>query len=157
MKLRSAAFEDGRRIPGRHTGDGSDVSPPLEWSDTPSDAIELALIVDDPDAPGAEPWVHWIAYGIPADLRGLPEGIPGEPAPDSPTGLEQGTSSFSQDRIGYRGPAPPPGHGPHRYRFTLHALDRALELDPGATREELMDAMDGHVLATATLTGTYER
>jgi Raf kinase inhibitor-like YbhB/YbcL family protein len=157
MKLRSAAFEEGDRIPRRHTGDGPDVSPQLAWSDAPSDAVELALIVDDPDAPRTEPWVHWVAYGIPPDLRELPEGIPRHPTPGSPAGLQQGVSSFSEDRIGYRGPAPPEGHGPHHYRFTLHALDRPLGLAPGAGKQELLEAMDGHVLATATLTGVYER
>lgn len=157
MKLESPAFDDGAPIPRRHTADGPDVSPALSWRDTPPGTEELALIVDDPDAPRADPWVHWVAYRIPPQIGELPEGIPSTPTPASPEGIVQGANSFSKDRIGYRGPAPPEGHGPHRYRFILHALDRSVELSPGATKEDLLEAMDGHVLATATLTGVYER
>lgn len=157
MKVDSWAFRDGDRIPLRHTADGGDVSPPLSWSDAPEDAEELALIVDDPDAPRAEPWVHWVLYHIPPDLEGLPAGIPRERTPASPAHVVQGANSFSDDRIGYRGPAPPKGHGRHRYGFTLYALDTRLDLEPGASKEDVLAAMDGHVLATATLTGVYER
>lgn len=157
MKLESPAFDDGASIPRRHTADGPDVSPALSWTDTPPGTEELALIVDDPDAPRTDPWVHWVAHGIPPQLQELPEGIPRMRPPASPEGLIQGVNSFSEDRIGYRGPAPPEGHGPHHYRFTLYALDRAVELPPGASKEDLVDAMDGHILASATLTGVYER
>lgn len=157
MKLHSPAFGDGDRIPRRHTADGADVSPPLAWSDTPADAAELALIVDDPDAPRAEPWVHWVLYRIPADLKELPEAIPKERTPDSPAGVAQGVNSFSDDRIGYRGPAPPKGHGTHHYGFTLYALDTTIAVEPEASKEDVLEAMKGHVLATATLTGVYER
>lgn len=157
MRLTSSAFGDGDRIPRRHTADGADLSPPLTWSDVPSGTVELALTVDDPDAPRAEPWVHWVLYGIAGDRRELPEGIAREGAPASPAGAAQGVNSFSDDRLGYRGPAPPKGHGPHHYHFTLHALDTALGLAPGVTKEALLEAMDGHVLATAKLMGVYER
>lgn len=157
MRLDSPAFGDGAGIPRRHTADGSDLSPPLVWSDVPSGTKELALIADDPDAPRAEPWVHWVLYGILSDSRELPEGIAREPRPASLDGVAQGVNSFADDRIGYRGPAPPRGHGPHHYGFTLYALDTILDLAPGATKDELLEAMDGHVLATADLTGVYER
>lgn len=99
MKLHSPAFGDGDPIPRRHTADGADVSPPLAWSDTPADAAKLALIVDDPDAPRAEPWVHWVLYHIPADPKELPEAIPKERTPASPASVAQGVTSFSDDRI----------------------------------------------------------
>jgi len=157
MELRSPAFEPGGAVPQRHTGDGADASVPLSWSDAPAGTAEFALIVDDPDAPTDEPWVHWVVYGLPEDTRELPEGIPRGESPAPLRGAFQGVNSFSDDRIGYRGPAPPRGHGPHHYRFTLYALRRRLDLPPGVTKEELVDAMNGLVLDTARLTGVYER
>lgn len=157
MRLTSSVFDDGNRIPERHTADGADVSPPLAWSDVPDGTAELALVVDDPDAPRAEPWVHWLLYGIPADCRVLDEGLPRRERPGEPAGARQGRNSFSSDNLGFRGPAPPRGHGTHHYHFRLHALDRTLDVPPGADREELEEALEGHVLATAELTGTYER
>lgn len=157
MRLTSSSFDDGERIPTRHTADGADVSPPLAWTDVPEGAAELALVVDDPDAPRAEPWVHWLLYGIPADCRALEAGLPRRERPGEPDGARQGRNSFSSDNLGYRGPAPPSGHGTHHYRFRLHALDEATGVAPGADRKALEAAMDGHVLATAELTGTYER
>lgn len=157
MRLASSAFRDGEQIPKRYTADGEDLSVPLSWWDAPPDTEELALVMDDPDAPRRDPWVHWVLYGLTADCRELPEGIRRESRPLSPDGAAQGTNSFSENDIGYRGPAPPPGHGPHHYRFTLYALDRRLDLPPGATKDDLVDAMHSSVLATARLTGLYER
>ena len=157
MRLTSSVFDDDSRIPKRHTVDGTDVSPPLAWSDVPDGTAELALVVDDPDAPRAEPWVHWLLYGIPADCRALDEGLPRRERLDEPAGARQGRNSFSSNNLGYRGPAPPRGHGTHHYHFRLHALDRTLDVPPGADREKLEAALEGHVLATAELTGTYER
>ncbi|MGD8495563.1 MAG: YbhB/YbcL family Raf kinase inhibitor-like protein [Gemmatimonadales bacterium] len=157
MRLTSSAFEDGHPIPVRHTADGADVSPPLAWTEVPAETVELALVVDDPDAPRAEPWVHWLLYGIPATWRSLEEGLPRIERPDGPDGIRQGRNSFASDDIGYRGPAPPRGHGTHHYRFRLHALDHPLDMPPGVDRSRLEAALDGHVLATAELTGTYER
>lgn len=157
MRLSSPAFDDGARIPERHTADGEDVSPELAWTEPPAGTVEFALVVDDPDAPRPEPWVHWLLYGIPADVRSLKEGVPRERRPGAPPGAAQGRNSWESDALGYRGPAPPAGHGRHRYRFTLQALDAELGLEPGARVDELRAAMKGHVLEETTLTGTYER
>ena len=157
MRLTSSAFQDGHSIPVRHTADGADLSPPLAWTEVPADTVELALVVDDPDAPRAEPWVHWLLYRIPASCSSVEEGLPRTESPDGPDGFRQGRNSFASDNIGYRGPAPPRGHGTHHYHFRLHALDRSLAIPPGVDRTRLEAALDGHVLATAQLTGTYER
>jgi hypothetical protein len=124
----------------------------------PAGARELALICDDPDAPTPQPWVHWVIYGIAADVRALPEGIPKDPQLTKPIGARQGKNSWdSGATIGYRGPMPPPGHGTHHYHFKLYALDKRLELASSATKEQLLAAMKGHVLGEAELIGTYER
>jgi Raf kinase inhibitor-like YbhB/YbcL family protein len=155
MTLRSDAFTDGRAIPRRHAEDGEDLSPPLTWSDPPAGTKELALIVDDPDAPRAEPWVHWVLYQIPAEVRALTEGIPQDPRPNAPPGVMQGKNSWETD--GYRGPAPPKGHGTHHYHFRLYALDAPLAAAQGLDKAGLIEAMRGHILAEAELVGTYER
>lgn len=156
MRLTSPSLADGDRIPTRHSGDGDDLSPPLSWADPPEGTAEFVLIVDDPDAPRPTPWVHWLLYDIPADVRELEAGIPRSKRLDEPHAA-QGRNSWEEDNIGYRGPAPPRGHGPHRYRFTLYALDEDLDLEPGADRAALENAMEGHVLEEARLTATYER
>jgi Raf kinase inhibitor-like YbhB/YbcL family protein len=145
LSLTSGAFEHGERIPERHSGEGEDVSPPLSWDELPEGTESLALIVDDPDAPSGT-FVHWLAWGIDPQSGGLGEG-------ESPP--SQGAGGFGD--VGYRGPAPPPGHGPHRYFFRLYALDATPELAPGAGREELEAAIEGHVIESGELMGTYER
>jgi Raf kinase inhibitor-like YbhB/YbcL family protein len=157
MDVHSSAFEEGGRIPKRHTGEGEDVSPALAWGEVPSGTRELALVCDDPDAPSPQPWVHWVIYKLAAELRALPEGIAATERPGEPAGAVQGRNSWPSDNVGYRGPMPPPGHGVHHYHFKLYALDAALELAPGATKEELLRAMDGHVLGQGEVVGTYER
>jgi Raf kinase inhibitor-like YbhB/YbcL family protein len=117
----------------------------LAWTDVPAAARELALIVDDPDAPGRV-FTHWLAWGISPASTGLGEG---EAAP------REGRNDFGA--AGYRGPCPPVGHGPHRYVFTLHALEEELELPAGSSRRDLERALEGRVLASAELVGTYER
>lgn len=151
MELTSPAFEEGGTIPARHTCDGEDLSPPLRWSGVPEGARSLALIVDDPDAP-AGTWVHWVLYGVGPDRDELPEGVPA--AETGPDGARQGRNDFQ--RLGYGGPCPPP-NGAHRYRFKLYALDADPELEPGATKKKLLDAIEGRVLAEARLTGEYRR
>jgi Raf kinase inhibitor-like YbhB/YbcL family protein len=144
--LRSPAFEDGAPIPRRHTCEGEDVSPALEWIAPPAEARSLALVVEDPDAPGGT-FTHWLVCGIEPEARGLAEG---ERPP-----LE-GRNDFR--RRGWRGPCPPRGHGPHRYVFRLVALDAMLkDLAPGAAARDVDEAVSGHVLAAAELTGTFER
>lgn len=154
LHLTSSAFPSGKQIPTDHTGDGADRSPPLSWSGVPDGTAELALICDDPDAPTPEPWVHWIAYGIPADCRGLPEGVP----PKGDKILKQGLNSWpSGQNIGYRGPLPPKGHGTHHYHFRLYALDQKLNAAAGLDKQSLLALMKNHILATGELIGTYER
>ena len=154
LRITSSAFPSGQRIPTDHTGDGADRSPPLSWSGVPNGTEELALICDDPDAPTPEPWVHWIVYGIPTDCRELPEGVP----PKTNKSLKQGRNSWpSGQTIGYRGPAPPRGHGTHHYHFRLYALDQRLNAAPGLDKRSLLALMESHVLATGELIGTYER
>jgi hypothetical protein len=158
LQLQSPAFTSGKPIPTRHTGDGDDVSPSLNWSNVPGGTREFALICDDPDAPTDEPWVHWVIYGIPGENRVLPEGIPPDKQLTSPVSAMQGRNSWPDGQtIGYRGPAPPKGHGTHHYHFKLYALDGKLSLDPGVDKSGLLNAMSGHVLGEGELVGTYER
>jgi Raf kinase inhibitor-like YbhB/YbcL family protein len=145
LELTSPAFDDGEPIPSKHTADGEETPPPLEWNFVPEGTRSLALIVHDPDAPSGD-FTHWLAWNIDPDSGGLGEGVP------APT---QGTNGFGQ--TGYGGPAPPEGHGTHRYFHRLYALDTELDLEPGAAREQLQDAIESHVLAEAKLMGTYER
>jgi Raf kinase inhibitor-like YbhB/YbcL family protein len=115
----------------------------------------LALIVDDPDAPTSEPWVHWVIYNLHADEQGLTEGIPPVARPESPAGCLQGKNSWGS--VGYRGPAPPRGHGTHRYIFRLIALNDAVHAQEGLDKDALLAAIEGHILAEAELVGTYQR
>ena len=153
IKLTSAAFKEGQPIPGAYTCDGANVSPPLEWSGEPKAAKTLATICDDPDAP-AGTWVHWVLYNLPGTVSHLPENVPKtETLPDL-GGALQGRTDFR--RPGYGGPCPPPGPA-HRYFFKLYALDAPLKLQVGATKRDVEAAMQGHVLGTAQLMGTYAR
>ena len=157
MKITSRAFGPGQPIPVKYTGDGDDKSPPLALANVPSGAKTLALIVDDPDAPTPQPWVHWVIFNIPAGAAGLPEAEPRKGKLIEPAGATQGVNSWPSDNLGYRGPAPPRGHGVHHYHFKLYALDTSLNLDPGITKNDLLAAMKNHILAEAELIGTYER
>jgi Raf kinase inhibitor-like YbhB/YbcL family protein len=143
--LESSAFQNAEAIPSRHTCEGEDVSPPLRWKNVPDGTRSLSLIVDDPDAPGGI-FTHWIAWGLDPGAGGLGEG---EAAPS------EGRNDFGA--IAYRGPCPPPGHGRHRYVFRLYALDEEPELGSNAAKQDLERAIEGHVLTTAELVGTYER
>jgi Raf kinase inhibitor-like YbhB/YbcL family protein len=147
--LTSTAFEDGQPIPRRYSGEGEDRSPLLKWSDPPPRTQSFALICEDPDAPHGT-FTHWVAFNIPAASRELSEDQPREDV--QANGLTQGKNSF--DHVGYNGPKPPPGK-PHRYFFKLYALNGLLDLAAGATKEELLKAMDGHVVGEAPLMGTY--
>jgi Raf kinase inhibitor-like YbhB/YbcL family protein len=158
LQITSSAFTQGHPIPKKHTGEGADVSPPLSWSGLPEGTTELALICDDPDAPTAEPWVHWVIYKIPADMKGLPEGISRKSRLKEPSGALQGKNSWpASEEIGYRGPMPPPGHGVHHYYFKLYALDVPLVAEPGLSKKALLEKMNGRVLAEGVLMGTYQR
>ncbi len=155
LKIVSSAFGDLRPIPRHYTGDGKDESPALNWSGIPAGTKELALIMDDPDAPTPQPWVHWVLYKIPPETIGLAQGVAASDTPSSPAGSMQGRNSWN--RIGYGGPSPPRGHGVHRYHFKLYALDARLDTAPGLTKDELLTKMNGHVLDEAELVGTYQR
>jgi Raf kinase inhibitor-like YbhB/YbcL family protein len=155
LTVKCGAFTDGRPIPRRHTEDGEDVSPALTWTSIPPATRQLVLIVDDPDAPTEEPWVHWVIYNIPPSPDGLAEGVPTDPRPSTPAGAMQGMNTWGT--IGYRGPAPPVGHGTHHYHFKLYALDAPLGLEPGLDKPALMNAMSGHILSHGEIVGTYER
>jgi Raf kinase inhibitor-like YbhB/YbcL family protein len=153
LTLTSGAFAAGSGIPSKHTCDGADVSPSLSWSGAPAGTVAFALIADDPDAP-AGTWVHWVLFNLPGNLTGLPEGVSKTDQLVDFGGTLQGRNDFR--RIGYGGPCPPPGK-PHRYFFKLYALNAALPLKAGATKQEVERAMRGHVLAETSLMGTYAR
>ncbi|MEJ2446468.1 MAG: YbhB/YbcL family Raf kinase inhibitor-like protein [Anaerolineales bacterium] len=144
MALTSPSFNNGEPIPAQFTCDGEDISPDLDWFGTPSDTVSLALIMDDPDAPVGT-WVHWVIYDLPFDVSGLRQGMD-----------HSGTDGLnSWNETGYGGPCPP--SGTHRYYFKIYALDTELKLNPGADKETLLAAMEGHVIGQAELMGTYSR
>lgn len=151
LQVSSSAFQYGGTIPVKYTCDGPDLSPPLQWSAPPKGTQSLALICDDPDAPIGT-WVHWVLYGLPPETTSLPEAVPKHKIVLG--GARQGINDFRQ--IGYGGPCPPPG-APHRYFFKVYALDIPLDLEPGLTKQKLLDAMKGHILAEGELMGKYKR
>jgi Raf kinase inhibitor-like YbhB/YbcL family protein len=151
IELTSTALQSGEFIPKQHTGDGADQSPFLRWSEPPQGTQTFALICDDPDAPRGI-WVHWVLFNLPAQTRELEDGVPTTPTLAS--GAHQGKNDFGN--TGYGGPAPPKGKA-HRYFFKLFALDVALDLPPGATKAQLEEAMNGHILAEGQLMGKYQR
>ena len=148
---RSGAFVDGGIIPAKYTCQGQDISPPLTWSQPSAGTQSFALIMDDPDAPGGV-FTHWVLYNVPSDSRELTEAVPSQA--QLPSGALQGRNDFG--RIGHGGPCPPPGR-PHRYQFTLYALDQPLDLKAGASKKQVLNAIQGHILAQGQLTGTYQR
>jgi len=150
MRISSSAFKEGQMISSKYTCDGQDISPPLEWGDAPGGTKSFALICDDPDAPRGI-WVHWVVYNIPPDVNNLGENIRAER--ELANGIRQGSNDWP--RIGYGGPCPP--SGTHRYYFKLYALDAVLNLNPGATKEQLLKAMTGHILEEAHIMGKYQR
>ena len=156
--ITSTAFKQGEPIPREHTGEGADRSPLLQWTNLPEGTKELALICDDPDAPVAEPWVHWVLYKLPATTKGLPEGMPQKPQLKEPAGALQGKNGWPEGQnIGYRGPMPPKGHGTHHYYFRLYALGKPIDAQPGLDKKALLAKIRDHVLAEGVLMGTYER
>ncbi len=151
ISLSSLAFKDGAPIPAKYTGDGQDISPPLEWGEPPPGTRAFALIVEDPDAPGRV-FTHWVLFNLTVGIRQLSEGIPAQTQLEN--GAFQGKNDFG--KIGYSGPRPPAGSA-HRYYFTLYALAKPLELEPGASKRQVLDAMEGNILAQGQLMGTYRR
>jgi Raf kinase inhibitor-like YbhB/YbcL family protein len=144
LKLTSPAFKHHERIPDKHTGDGEDASPALEWTGVPEGTKAFAVVVYDPDAPLVDGFTHWVAYGIPGDATGLPE---------SAENVTQGVHSMGDP--GYMGPAPPPNHGSHHYYFWVYALDEDVPLEPGLDRRALLDKIEDHVIEQARLVGTF--
>ena len=154
IHVTSDAFAAGQAIPSEYSADGNKVSPALQWSGVPSAAKSLALIVEDPDAPLPEPFMHWLAWNISPQTSSLPKAVPAENEVTNPP-MAQGKNS--QLKIGFAGAAPPKRDDPHHYHFQLFALDTVLEVKPGAGRSELLPAMAGHVIARGELVGTFRR
>jgi len=152
LTIRSPAFDGNTEIPKKYTCEGDDISPALEWSGMPDGTKSLALIVDDPDAPDPKApkmvWVHWVLYDIPPDATGLAEAVK-----ELPKGTREGLNDWK--RTGYGGPCPPIGR--HRYFHKLYALDTVLGDLGTPTKDALLKAMEGHVLAKAELVGTYQK
>jgi len=150
LQLNSPAFESGDEIPSKYTGEGEDVSPPLQWTNIPDGTRSFALVCHDPDAPvvsgGTYGFVHWVLYNIPGSITSLSEGS-GE--------YTKGPNGRNQE--GYMGPMPPEGHGTHHYFFWLFALDEDLNLEPGITLWQLLERIDPHVIGMNRLVGTYKR
>lgn len=156
MQLTSESFKNRQNIPRRYTGEGEDISPDLQWSNIPVGTRSFALICEDPDAPTSSPFVHWVIYNLSPNTSFLPEGIDQQRTLSlAPIEADQGVNSFG--KIGYGGPMPPVGHGVHHYYFKLFALNTDLGLKPGATKEEFLKAIEGHVLDEAVLIGQYRR
>ncbi|HEY0407227.1 MAG TPA: YbhB/YbcL family Raf kinase inhibitor-like protein [Pyrinomonadaceae bacterium] len=150
IKISSTVFTEGELIPRPYTCDGPNVSPSLRWDSVPTSARTLAIICEDPDAP-SRTWTHWTLYNLPADTKGLIENVPKQEKLAG--GGLQGLNDFRQ--LGYDGPCPPAGS--HRYYFKLYALDAELPLEPGATKEQLLQAMEGHIVGEGQLMGKYQR
>lgn len=151
--ITSSAFAEGAEIPVKYSCHGQNVSPPLDWSQGPAGTASFALIMDDPDAAA---YTHWVIFNLPQDAHGLPEALPkdGQLASGALQGkIASGGIGYP---IGYFGPCPPKG-SPHHYRFTLYALDTSLDLAAGASKEQVLQAMEGHVLAQSQLIGIYQR
>ena len=151
LTVLSAAFVAGAPIPMPHAGGGANLSPPLAWTPAPAGTQSLAILGDDPDAPGGD-WVHWVLFNLPPDTVKLDAGVPAKPA--LPNGAVQGLNDYA--RHGYAGPWPPPGK-PHRYFFKVYALDAKLTLAATARKRDLVKAMQGHILAQGQLHGTFQR
>ena len=151
LTITSPAFKHGEVIPTRHTRDGDNLSPPLEWRDAPPETKSFVLIVEDPDAPSGT-FRHWALYNIPAGITGLQEGVSGQ----GPSGAGEGVNGFRNTR--YDGPQPPKGHGPHHYHFRLAALDaERLDMPASAKAEDIWAKAQPHIIAEAEMIGVYER
>jgi Raf kinase inhibitor-like YbhB/YbcL family protein len=151
ISISSEGFKSGDVIPDIYTCKGKDISPSFSWKGIPAGTKSIALIMEDPDAPGAT-FVHWVLYNVPAQTQKLPEGMPHDKI--LADGSIQGMTDFG--RTGYGGPCPPPGKL-HRYYFKIYALDSMIDLAPGASKKRLENEMVGHILAKGEVMGTYKR
>jgi hypothetical protein len=152
LELTSEAFINGQSIPAKYSCAGKNISPALAWDESPAGTQSFALIMDDPDAPMGT-WVHWVLFNIPAETRTLPEDLPITGKNVDPNAIYVGKNSWGD--TGYGGPCPP--SGTHRYYFKLYALDTTISLLSGATKEQLLKEMEGHILAQAELMGTFRK
>ena len=150
IKIESKEFNEGNPIPKRYTCDDVNISPPLTWSSIPEEAKSIAIICEDPDAPGGT-WSHWVIFNLPGDISGLDEFVMGREILDN--GAVQGVNDFGT--IGYGGPCPP--SGTHRYYFKIYALDRKIEITSRINRSELLENMGGHIIDQGQLMGIYTR
>ncbi|MCJ7515907.1 MAG: YbhB/YbcL family Raf kinase inhibitor-like protein [Dehalococcoidia bacterium] len=150
--ITSPAFADGANIPVEYTCNGQNISPELNWAQTPAGTASFALIMDDPDAV----YTHWVIFNLPPDASGLPEAVPKDDKLANAALQGKIGSGGIGYPTGYFGPCPPKG-SPHHYRFTLYALDTSLDLTAGASKEQVLQAMDGHILGQAQLVGLYQR
>lgn len=154
----SSAFEHHGTVPLANSAYGDNTAPQITWSNLPEGTVQLALVMDDPVAPTPEPFVHWVAYNIPADAAELPAGLTKDAAVSDVAGLEgmiNGVNGIRQ--TGYFGPRPPVDGKLHAYHFRIYALDAALNLPEGLNKQQLLEAIDGHVLGTGMLMGHYEQ
>jgi Raf kinase inhibitor-like YbhB/YbcL family protein len=151
ITLRSRAFQAGKRIPDRYTCEAENISPPLEWGPIPEGTESFVLVCDDPDAPRGV-FSHWILYDIPKHTTEMPSAIAKQERPD--TMGTHGRNDFGSTY--YQGPCPPPG-STHRYYYRLYAIDTVLHMPPGASRSQILKAIDGHILDQAELMGKYSR
>lgn len=145
LTITSDAFGHHESIPDRHTSNGEDVSPAVSWEGVPDGTRSFAVVVHDPDAPLVDGFTHWVAYGIDETAKGIPEG-----------GGDETNGTNSMGKLGYNGPAPPPGHGTHHYYFWVYALREDPDLEPGLSRRELLDRIEDLVIEQARLVGTYK-
>jgi hypothetical protein len=154
FEFATSAFDDGGTVPTKYTCSGADVSPPLSIDGVPDDAAAVAIVVDDPDAPGGV-FTHWLVWNLPPDTSSIPEDVPTTTTVENLGRARQGTNDFGE--VGYRGPCPPKSHGAHTYRFKLFALDDDLDLEAGAKAGAVNDAIDQHRVASARFTGEFDR
>ena len=155
--VESPTMRTGAMMPRDYAPDGPNRSPPLTWRGLPEGTRRLAVICQDHGAGSPPPWVHWIIYNIPGSADGLPEGIPfdpSEPMPAEIAGATQGNNGWGLPM--YRGPAPP-GQSLHHYHFAVFALDAELDLPPGLTRDELLEAIEGHVIRQGDMVPVFRR
>ena len=151
LKIFSSSFGNGEMIPKKYTCEGEDVSPEIRWKELPEEVKSLALICDDPDAPGGD-FVHWVIFNIPPEIDSLPEGL--APKDTLDFGAIQGMTDFG--RVGYGGPCPP--RGPvHHYHFKLYGLDTMLKVEKNTTKDELLKKMEGHILIKGEIVGLFKR
>jgi Raf kinase inhibitor-like YbhB/YbcL family protein len=154
VKVECPAFADGDEIPNAHSDYGEGLSPALRWSRVPDETRSVTVVVEDPDVRQNPPFTHWLLYNLPGNLHELPEGIPPDSCLVRFGGAVQGRASNGE--IGYFGPRPPTDDDPHHYHFEVFCLDSHLDVEPGADRDQLIEAMTGHVLAKGELVGVYE-